>query len=657
MRDKITEIINLIKVKKFKEAQIKCDDIKIHFDKNVEFLHIYGFVFFNLSNYEKAIVQWEKAIKIDPKFVDGLNNLGNALYRIGKFDEAINYLNKALDLRPNFFETYYTLSDIFYKKGMYDSSLKNINEAINLRPDHLPTIKSKLEILLKMNMKKECLKFLEKVIPYHPKETELYFKKAQVFSELGMNTSSINTYKTILMIDPEYPFVLGNVVEDKLLNCDWDTLDRDLNDLKNKIFEEKKIASPMLLSTLFDSPEILFKASKIWIKQFDLNDQIETKISKKNTKINIGYFSADFRDHPVGHLIAKMLESHDKSKYKIYGFYLGKKHEENDIFHLRIKKAFTKFYDVSNMSNEEIISLSKTLKIHIAVDLMAHTGGHEQRFGIFQNKSAPIQINFLGYPGTSGSDQIDYIIADKTVIPEKNKKFFSEKIIYLPHSYQPSEKDRILSKKNYTKKILNLPKDDFIFCCFNTIKKILPNIVNLWAEILYQVPKSVLWLLSDNDDAIQNLKIEFKKKKIDPKRIIFGTKVPITEHLARIKFADLFLDTFPYNAHTSCSDSIWAGLPILTLEGDSFQSRVASSLLKTTGLNELISKNEKEYVDKAVHIAKNKEYLNQLKNKLLTSKDSNPLFDSKSFAHNIEKAFNIVFEKHINEKDPEDIYL
>ena len=284
MRDKITEIINLIKVKKFKEAQIKCDDIKIHFDKNVEFLHIYGFVFFNLSNYEKAIVQWEKAIKIDPKFVDGLNNLGNALYRIGKFDEAINYLNKALDLRPNFFETYYTLSDIFYKKGMYDSSLKNINEAINLRPDHLPTIKSKLEILLKMNMKKECLKFLEKVIPYHPKETELYFKKAQVFSELGMNTSSINTYKTILMIDPEYPFVLGNVVEDKLLNCDWDTLDRDLNDLKNKIFEEKKIASPMLLSTLFDSPEILFKASKIWIKQFDLNDQIETKISKKKYK-------------------------------------------------------------------------------------------------------------------------------------------------------------------------------------------------------------------------------------------------------------------------------------------------------------------------------------------------------------------------------------
>ena len=658
MRDKITEILNLIKIKKFKEAQIKCDDIKKHFDENVEFLHIYGFVFFNLKNYEKAIVQWEKAVKINPKFVDGLNNLGNALSRIGKFDEAINYLNKALNLRPDFFETYYTLSEIFYQKGIYDKSLKNINEALNLKPEDLLTIKSKLSILSKMKMKKEYLKFLEKVIPYHPKETELYYKKAQIFSELGMNTSSINTYKTILMIDPEYPYVLGNVVQEKLLNCDWNNLDRDLNDLKNKILEDKKIASPMLLSTVFDSSELLFKASKIWIQQFDEgNSRFQDQILEKNTKIKIGYFSADFRDHPIGHLIVKMLETHDKSKYEIFGFYLGKRHEENDIFHSRIKKAFTKFYDVSNMSNEEIISLSKNLKIHIAIDLMAHTGGHEGKFGIFQKKLAPIQINFLGYPGTSGSDKIDYIIADKTVIPEKNKKFFSEKVIYLPHSYQPSEKDRVISEKKFTKQILNLPKDDFIFCCFNTIKKILPNTVNLWAEILNQVPKSVLWLLSDNNDAIQNLKIEFEKKKIDPKRIIFGTKVPIMEHLVRIKFADLFLDTFPYNAHTSCSDSIWAGLPILTLEGDSFQSRVASSLLKTTGLNELISKNEKEYVDKAVHIAKNQEYLNQLKNKLLASKDSNPLFDNKSFTYNIENAYSIVFEKYINKKDPEDVYL
>ena len=415
----------------------------------------------------------------------------------------------------------------------------------------------------------------------------------------------------------------------------------------------------MLLAKLFDSPEILFKASKIWIQQFDLdnNNQIDTRILEINTKIKIGYFSADFRDHPVGHLIVKMLETHDKSKYEIYGFYLGRRHKENDIFHLRIKKAFTKFYDVSSMSNEEIISLSRNLKIHIAIDLMAHTGGHEHRYVIFQSKLAPIQINFLGYPGTSGSNKIDYIIADKIVIPEKNKKFFSEKIIYLPNSYQPSEKNRILSEKIITKQNLNLPVEDFIFCCFNTNKKILPNILKLWSEILNQIQKSVMWLMSSNNYAEKNLKKEFENKNIDSERIIFCNKVTISEHLARIKHADLFLDTFPYNAHTSCSDSIWAGLPILTLEGESFQSRVASSLLKTTGLTELIAKNEKEYVDKAIYIAKNKEYLNELKNKLIASKDSNPLFDNKSFTHNLENAYSIVFEKYINKKDPEDVYL
>ena len=658
MRDKITEILKLIKIKKFKEAQIKCDDIKKHYDKNLDFLHIYGFVFFNLNNYEKAIDQWEKAIKIDPKFVDGLNNLGNALSKIKKFDEAINYLNKALKLKPNFFETHYTLGEIFFEKGMYEQSLVKLNKALDLKPGHLPTIKNKLKLLSKMNMKEEYLNFLEKVIPFHPRETDLYYKKAQILSELGMNYQSLNTYKTILMIDPEFPFVLGNVVNDKLKNCSWDGLERDLDDLKNKINEEKEIADPLLISTLFDSTELLNKATKIWNKQYDVNDsQFKPQSFEKNSKINIGYFSADFRDHPIGHLIAEMLESHDKSKYEIYGFYLGNKHKENDSFYLRIKKTFSKFYDVSNLSDKEILSLSKKLKIHIAIDLMAHTGGHESRFGIFLNKLAPIQINFLGYPGTSGSNKIDYIIADKIIIPEKNKKFFSEKIIYLPNSYQPSEKNRILSEKIITKQNLNLPVEDFIFCCFNTNKKILPNIVKLWSEILNQIPKSVMWLMSSNNYAEKNLKKEFENRNIDSERLIFCNKVPISEHLARIKHADLFLDTFPYNAHTSCSDSIWAGLPILTLEGESFQSRVASSLLKTTGLTELIAKNEKEYVDKAIYIAKNKEYLNELKNKLIATKDSNPLFDNKSFTHNLENAYSIVFEKYINKKDLEDIYL
>ncbi len=658
MRDKIDEILTLIKNNNFIEAEKKCEDIKDKLENNLQFFHIYGFVSFNLKDYNKAIDLWKKTIKIDPNFVSGFNNLGNAFLKIKKFEEAIKYLNKSLELKPDFFETHYTLSEIFFQKGLHEKTLHHLNEAIKIKPDHLQTIKNKLKLLSKLNKKEEILKLLEKVIPNHPKNTELYNEKAQVLSELGLNSQSLSTYKTIFMMEPDYPFVLGNIVSDKLRNCNWDGLDKDLKDIEKKINKEKEVADPFLVSTLYDSPDLLNKVTKLWIKQFDHGQKInEFQITRDYSKINIGYFSADFRDHPVGHLIVKMIESHDKSKFNIYGFYLGNKHKQNDEYHLRLKKAFTKFYDVSKMSDEEISLLSKNIQIHIAIDLMAHTGGHESRFGIFLKKCAPIQINFLGYPGTSASDKIDYIIADRTVIPEKNKKYFSEKIIYLPNSYQPSEKNRKLSVKNFNKQNLNLPDNDFIFCCFNTNTKILPGVFKLWIDILKRVPKSNLWLISDKNDVKENLKLEFKKKNIEPERIIFGDKLHISEHLARIKFADLFLDTFPYNAHTSCSDSIWAGLPVLTLEGDSFQSRVASSLLKTSGLNELIAKNKEEYVRKAVYIAKNKEYLNYLKNKLINSRESNPLFDNKSFANNIEKAYLIILEKYFNKEDTEDIYL
>tara|TARA_B100001057_G_scaffold286762_1_gene286870 strand:- start:3090 stop:5066 length:1977 start_codon:yes stop_codon:yes gene_type:complete len=658
MRDKIDEILNLVKNNNFVEAGKKCEDIKNKLDNNLQFLHIYGFVSFNLKDYNKAIDLWQETIKIDPNFLSGLNNLGNALSKIQKFEEAIGYLNKSLEIKPDFFETHYTLSEIFFQKGLHEKSLHHLNEAIKVKPDHLQTIKNKLKLLLKLNKREETLEFLEKVIPHHAKNTELYNEKAQVLSELGLNTQSLNTYKTIFMLDPDFPFVLGNIVSDKLRNCNWDGLDKDLEDIKKKINKEKEVADPFLVSTLFDSSDLLNKSTKIWIKQFDHNQKTNKfQVNRDYSKTNIGYYSADFRDHPVGHLIVKMIECHDKSKFNIYGFYLGNKHKKNDEYHLRLKKAFTKFYDVSKMSDEEISSLSKDIKVHIAIDLMAHTGGHESRFGIFLKKCAPIQINFLGYPGTSASDKIDYIIADRTVIPEKNKKFFSEKIIYLPNSYQPSEKDRRLSNKKVTKQSLNLPDDNFIFCCFNTNSKILPNTVRLWTDILKKVPKSILWLISDKEDVKKNLKLIFKKENIEPKRIIFSDKVHISEHLLRIKYADLFLDTFPYNAHTSCSDSIWVGLPVLTLEGDSFQSRVASSLLKTSGLDELIAKNKEEYIEKAVHIAQNKEHLNYLKKKLILSRDSNPLFDNKSFTNNIEKAYLIALEKYLNKEDPDDIYL
>ena len=660
MRDNINEILNLVKLNKFEEAQNKCEQIQSKLSKNIQFLNLYAYIFFNLKNYDQAINFWTKAITIDPKFADGLNNLGNAHSKINKFDEAINYINKALKIKPDFFESYFTLSEIFYKQNKFKETLLNLNQALKLKPDHLLTIKNKIEVLTQMNKKEELLKFLNEVIAYHPQNTEFYSEKAKVLSSMGMRAQSINTYKTIYMLDPDFPDVLGSIVSDKLSNCEWDGLEKDFVDIKKKINEEKDVADPFTVSLLFDSADLQNKSAKIWIKQYRVFEEFKRSSNLNNKKtINLGYFSADFRNHPVGHLISKILETHDKSKFDLYGFYFSDKKEESDQYYQRIKKAFKKFYHVSDMSDSEIISLSKKLNIDIAVDLMAHTGSFENvsRFGVFHNKCAPIQINFLGYPGTSASKSIDYIIADKIVIPEKNKKFFSEKIIYLPHSYQPSERIRTLSEKKITKEELSLPQNEFIFCCFNTNKKILPNTLKLWSEILKEIPKSILWLLSNNENFKENIKFEFEKKNVNPQRIIFSEKAPIHEHLNRIKHADLFLDTFPYNAHTTCSDSIWAGVPLLTIEGQSFQSRVAASLLKTSGLDELIAKNEDDYIKKAVYIAKNEDYLNSLKNKLKNSRDTNPLFDTKTFTKNIEKAFSVVLDRYIKNEEPTDIYL
>ena len=541
----------------------------------------------------------------------------------------------------------------------YDDTLLYLDKSINLKPDYLPPIKSKLHLLKIMNKKNDLLKFLNEKINRFPTNAYFYNEKALVLSEIGREADAINTYKSAYIVDPDYPFVLGNIVVDKLKHGNWHKIENDTKEILSKIQKKREVADPLTVSYILDSPLLQFEVAKIWInfKDSKKKKQYDFRSLKNNAKINIGYFSADFRNHPVGHLISRTIELHDKTKFNVHGFYFGKKHTQDDRYYQRFKKAFNEFHDVSNKNNDEILNLSRKLGIDIAIDLMGHTGGFENRIEIFLERCAPVQINFLGYPGTSGTDKFDYIIADKNLIEEDEKEFYSEKIVFLPNSYQPCEKDRFLSDRKLTKQDFNLPDGKFIFCCFNLNQKISKNISNLWIEILEKVPNSVLWLISKNENFVNNFTNEFKKKSISQERIIFSKPISVEEHLVRIKFADLFLDTFPYNAHTTCSDSIWAGIPVLTKRGKSFHSRVAGSLLKTSGLEELITYSNKEYIDKAVQIANDENYLKSLKQKIISSRDTNPLFDSKSYTKKLEQVYEIVLKRHFSDQDPKDIYL
>jgi predicted O-linked N-acetylglucosamine transferase (SPINDLY family) len=321
----------------------------------------------------------------------------------------------------------------------------------------------------------------------------------------------------------------------------------------------------------------------------------------------------------------------------------------------RVSNTFDEFIQIDDMSDREVAILARNKQIDIAIDLGGFTGAN--RFGPFAFKLAPIQVNYLGYPGTSGSDFMDYVIADKTLIPEEQRNSFSEKIVYLPDCYQPNDSTKVIKHKFQHRSELDLPENSFVFCCFNNNYKIQPNIFKIWMHILSIVDHSVLWLLMDDDALKTNLSNEAKNLGIDPDRLIYANRLPVSEHLGRHAFADLFLDTFPYNAHTTASEALWSGLPLLTLQGKSFASRVASSLLKAMDLPELICQSQDEYKSKAIFLAKNPAEISELKRKISQNKYSSPLFNTKLMTQNLEAAYTKMYQAYLEGRNLDHIYI
>jgi predicted O-linked N-acetylglucosamine transferase (SPINDLY family) len=361
----------------------------------------------------------------------------------------------------------------------------------------------------------------------------------------------------------------------------------------------------------------------------------------------VGYFSADFRNHAVSLLTAELYELHDKNKFEIFAFSFGL--DDKSPMRLRLSQAFNQFIDVSDMSDSGIAELSRSLQIDIAVDLGGHT--QESRTGIFPYRAAPIQTSYIGYLGTMGAEYYDYLLADKTIIPDGLQKFYSEKIAYLP-SYQVNDRKRTISERQFTRGELGLPETGFVFCCFNNNYKILSSTFDSWMRILNAVEGSVLFLCADNEWAKANLIDEARLRGVDSARLVFGGRIPAEEYLARYRVCDLFLDTFPYNAGTTASDALWTGLPVLTLMGQSFASRVAASLLNAIGLPELITTTQEQYEALAIELAINPKKLENIKFKLANNRLTAPLFETPLFTKNLEAAYVKMIERYQNDLEP-----
>jgi protein O-GlcNAc transferase len=492
-------------------------------------------------------------------------------------------------------------------------------------------------------------------IKLKPDFAEAYYNKGNILRELKHYEEALFYYDQAIKLKPDYEYLFGMLLHTKMFMCNWQNFKVEVENLLLQIYENKKSSFCLPVLALIDSPSIQRKSSEIWVNdKYSFNSLFGPILkSKRREKIRIGYYSPDFCEHPVAYLLRELLELHDKNQFELFGFYFGP--PDSSKMHKRISSAFNQFIDVGLKSDKDIALMSREIGIDIAVDLAGFTAS--ARTDIFSHRAAPIQVNYLGYPGTMGAKYIDYIIADPTLIPIESEQYYSEKVVYLPNSYQVNDRNRLIAEKVFTKDELGLPKDSFVFCCFNNNYKITPNTFDGWVRILKAVEGSVLWLLEDNPIAVLNLRKEAQFRGLDSNRLVFAKRIDSSEHLARHRAADLFIDTLPYNAHTTASDALWAGLPVLTCKGESFASRVAASLLNAIELPELITTTQEQYEAKAIELATNPEKLKDIKNKLERNRLTTALFDTPRFTKHIEAAYKQMYERYQTDLQPNNIYI
>tara|TARA_B100002051_G_C16723473_1_gene633881 strand:- start:437 stop:1948 length:1512 start_codon:yes stop_codon:yes gene_type:complete len=500
---------------------------------------------------------------------------------------------------------------------------------------------NKAVVLNHLGQKKAAIASLNKAIELKAKFPKAYFLRGQIAWQFKLYKQALSDLEKAYSLKKNSDF-LNSLIILKSVLCDWNNIENYQKELVNFTKTEQKTEFPIFIQHFEDSPELELKAAEAFNRHIKVFPRPALKNKKK--KIRLGYYSADFRNHATAHLISRVFELHDKENFEIYAFSFCPLNEK-DIWQKRINNSCDNFIDVYKKNDQEISKLSKELEIDIAIDLMGFVNNN--RYKIFAKGCAPIQINYLGYPGTCGPNIMDYIIADNILINEKNKKFFSEKIISLPNCYQPNDDKKIISEKKITKKEYNLPENKFIFCNFNRSYKINFKMLNIWSDILKQKDNSIIWLFADNEITKKNLKDEFSKLGINSSRVVFADPTDHSNHLARHRLADLFLDTYPYTGHTTTSDALWTGLPVVTKIGNSFSSRVSSSILSAISLNELITNCDEEYKSLILNLSNDKNKLNKIKEKIIENIKTKPLFNSKLYTENLENAYYKVFKDKI----------
>lgn len=635
-----------------------------------------GLTLRELNRLEEAESQFRRIHEQDPGDVDSLFNLADVLSARSRFEESARMYRAALDLapdnpylcleyakvqrrvpgqleasleslgrclaiKPDFADAHNALANIFQDEGRLDEAITHYRSALKSSPHDAPMHVNLGNALARKGRLDEAVRCHREAARLDPNLADAHLNLGSLHGLNGDYVEAQRCFDAVLRLQPDNAAAQGCLLFEMQRMCDWSRFDElAAVQCHSAVTRPDQDVVPFHLLSIPSTPAEQLQCTKNYAEHRSravarererLNFHHERKAKPR---LRIGYLSADFHGHATAYLMAELFELHDRERFEIIGYSCGP--DEKSPMRARLMQAFDRFIDVKHLSYADTASRIHGDRVDILIDLKGYT--QDARSEILALRPAPIQVNYLGYPGTMGADFIDYIIGDRIVTPLEEARHYREQLVILPGSYQVNDRKRVVGPTP-PRRELGLPEAAFVFCCFNQVFKVLPHVFAIWVRLLQAVPGSVFWLLASNRWAEQNLRRELQDRGVDPARLVIAPRLPLDRHLGRLRAADLFLDTLPYNAHTTASDALWAGLPLVTCAGDTFASRVASSLLTAVGLPELITRSLEEYEALALHLARQPAELAALREKLSRNRLTSTLFDTPAYARHLESAF------------------
>ena len=624
---------------------LACFDAAIALDPRAAVLHgNRGNALKALGRAHEALASYASAIALAPDHAGHRYNRGTTLHELHRPLEALADLDRAIDLDPGRASSWLNRANVRLELRDLGRALADYEQAIALDPAHARALAGRGVVLRELGRLHDARASFDRALALDPRLAFAHVERARVLRDLQQHDAALAGFAAAVALDAGFPYALGDWVQQKLACCDWDRLDDAFGRVAARIDRGERACAPFPLLALPSSRAQQQACARIFVadRHSAIDGAAQPVAGRAHERVRIGYFSADFHDHATAHLIAEVLERHDRRRFEVTAFSFGP--AADDPWRRRIASAVDRFIDVRHVADAAIAAQARALGIDIAVDLKGHT--QHARPGIFAARAGRVQASWLGYPGTLGAPYVDYLVADPTLVPPPHRQHYDEKIAYLPHSYQPNDSTKAIAANTPARPEAGLPTQGFVFCCFNHSFKILPPVFDVWMRLLTAIDGSVLWLLESNAAAMRNLRREAAARGIVPDRLVFAPRVPLAAHLARHRHADLVLDTIPYNAHTTASDALWAGVPIVTCLGETFAGRVGASLLGAVGLSELVTPDLAAYEALALALARDPSRLAAVRATLAANRTSAPLFDARRFARDLEALYLAMIERY-----------